>query len=165
MRAAAGQGSMYHHFSGKPSLAAAALAESGAALLATAEESMGTTGPAFDRIVHYLRRERPILRGCPIGRMTEDAEVIASPELRAPIEETLLRLRNRVAQVVEEGQQSGEFDTSMSPQRIAATVIATVQGGYVIAKAAQDEQLFDDAIEGLVDLLRSILAPANARNN
>jgi TetR/AcrR family transcriptional regulator, transcriptional repressor for nem operon len=30
-----------------------------------------------------------VLRGCPVGRLTMDPHVIASDELRAPVDETL----------------------------------------------------------------------------
>lgn len=43
-RAGAGQGSMYHHFKGKPELALAAIRRTAEELLATAEEY--STGPA-----------------------------------------------------------------------------------------------------------------------
>ncbi len=157
-KAGVGQGSMYHHFAGKPELAAVALDESGSELLASAAESFDSDGPVFDRLVGYLRRERPVLLGCPIGRMTEDAEVMASANLRAPVERTLSGLRSRITELLQEGQLSGEFLATIRPSTLAATVIATVQGAYVLSKAAADERPFSEAIEGLVDLLRSQLA-------
>ncbi|MEP6481599.1 MAG: TetR family transcriptional regulator [Rhodoglobus sp.] len=162
--AGVGQGSMYHHFAGKPELAAVALQESGDALVAAAAESLDSAGSVFDRLVSYLRRERPVLRGCPIGRMTEDAEVMASPALRAPVEQTLFRLRSRITGLLEEGQRSGEFVSTIPPGRLAASITATVQGAYVLSKAANDEHPFADAIEGTIDLLRSQLSSAAARN-
>lgn len=160
IRAGVGQGSMYHHFAGKSGLAVVALGESGEDLVTTADEIFAREGSAFDRIVGYLRRERPILRGCPIGRMTEDAEAMASDELRAPVERALHRLAAKLTELVAEGQQAGELSSTVPAHRIAATVMATVQGGYVLAKAANDEQPFFDAIEGVVDLLRAQLVAA-----
>lgn len=160
-RAAVGQGSMYHHFAGKPELAAAALSRSGDDLLHTAEEIFTSDRSTFERITDYLRRERPILRGCPIGRMTEDAEAMRSADLRAPVEQTLARLRSGLTELVIDGQRSGELRSTVSAPRIAATILATVQGGYVLAKAANDEQPFLDAIEGMLDLLRSQLSAAD----
>jgi TetR/AcrR family transcriptional repressor of nem operon len=157
-RAEVGQGSMYHHFTGKPDLAAVALAESGAALLAAADECFAAPAPVFDRIAAYLRRDRAVLRGCPIGRMTEDAEVMASAELRRPVEHALERLRLGLGELLEEGQRSGEFGPAMSPAKVAATLAATVQGGYVLAKAAGQEQIFEDAVEGAIELLQAQLA-------
>jgi hypothetical protein len=68
-RAGAGQGSMYHHFSGKADLALAAVRRSADELRTAGERQLSHRGTAFERIEAYLRRERDVLRGCPIGRL------------------------------------------------------------------------------------------------
>ncbi|SED88460.1 TetR/AcrR family transcriptional regulator [Streptomyces sp. TLI_105] len=151
--AGAGQGSMYHHFAGKQDLALAAIRRSAEELGAAAEAVLGGGGSAYDRIEAYLRRERDVLRGCPVGRLTMDPEVIADPELRAPVEEVLGRVRGRIAEVVQEGVDSGELSGSLDPVEIAATVLATVQGGYVLARATGSRAPFDTAVRGLLALL------------
>ncbi|MFD9425571.1 MULTISPECIES: TetR/AcrR family transcriptional regulator [unclassified Streptomyces] len=152
-QAGAGQGSMYHHFTGKPDLALAAI-------LRTAEEMRGTAGRLLDgpgsareRISAYLLRERDVLRGCPVGRLTMDPEVIANDELRAPVDETIGWLRGRLAELVQEGLDEGEFAPGLVPGQVAATVVATVQGGYVLARASGSTAAFDTAVEGLLALL------------
>lgn len=152
-RAGAGQGSMYHHFSGKPDLALAAIRRTAEQLRATAEACFSAPGAAYDRIRAYLLREREVLRGCPIGRLTMDADIIADPALREPVTETLDWLRARLAQIVSEGVARGEFDAGLDPERTAASVVATVQGGYVVARAAGSTAPFDAAVQGLLDLL------------
>lgn len=156
--AGAGQGSMYHHFAGKQDLALAAIRRSAGELGAAAEAVLGGGGSAYARIEAYLRRERDVLRGCPVGRLTMDPEVIADPELRAPVEEVLGRVRGRIAEVVREGVESGELNGSLDPVEIAATVLATVQGGYVLARATGSRAPFDTAVRGLL----ALLAPGDA---
>ncbi|MEU6622576.1 TetR/AcrR family transcriptional regulator [Streptomyces litmocidini] len=151
--AGAGQGSMYHHFAGKQDLALAAIRRSAEELGAAAEAVLGGGGSAYARIEAYLRRERDVLRGCPVGRLTMDPEVVADPELRAPVEEVLGRVRGRIAEVVQEGVDSGELSGSLDPAEIAATVLATVQGGYVLARATGSRAPFDTAVRGLLALL------------
>src|SRR3954451_19339347 len=87
-RAGAGQGSMYHHFSGKRELALAAVRRSADELMAAAEAQLSAPGTAVERVSAYLLRERDVLRGCPIGRLTQDPDIVADPELRAPVDET-----------------------------------------------------------------------------
>ncbi|MFH8371658.1 TetR/AcrR family transcriptional regulator [Streptomyces sp. NPDC018031] len=152
-RAGAGQGSMYHHFSGKPGLALAAIRRTAEQMRRTAEASFSGPGGGYDRIRGYLLRERDVLRGCPIGRLTMDPDVIADPELRQPVEETLSWLRARLAGIVDEGRRDGEFAAELDPERIAATIVATVQGGYVLARAAGSTGPFDTAVQGLLALL------------
>jgi AcrR family transcriptional regulator len=152
-RAEAGQGSMYHHFKGKPDLALAAIRRTAEELLATAEGVLDGPGTPYERIEAYLRRERDVLRGCPIGRLTMDPDIIASDELRAPVDETLDRIRERIAAIVEEGREQGQFAPSLDAEEIAAAVLATVQGGYVLARASGSPGAFDAGVRGLLSLL------------
>ncbi|WP_258021350.1 TetR/AcrR family transcriptional regulator [Streptomyces anatolicus] len=151
--AGAGQGSMYHHFTGKPDLALAAIRRTAEQMRATAEAVLGGTGPAYARIEAYLLRERDVLRGCPVGRLTMDPDVIASDELRAPVTGTLDWLRDRLAGIVEEGVAQGEFTAGLDSREIASAIVATVQGGYVLARSAGSPAAFDAAVRGLLALL------------
>jgi TetR/AcrR family transcriptional repressor of nem operon len=74
-RAGAGQGSMYHHFTGKEDLAATAMRATAQDLLARAETDLAG-GTAFERLTGYLLRRREVLLGCPVGRMAGDADVL-----------------------------------------------------------------------------------------
>ncbi|MFE5732064.1 TetR/AcrR family transcriptional regulator [Streptomyces sp. NPDC056528] len=147
--AGAGQGSMYHHFAGKRDLALTAIRRTAEEMDAAAGAVLEGEGSAYARIEAYLLRERDVLRGCPVGRLTMDPEVIADPELRAPVEEVLDRLRARLAAVVREGPESGGPD----PEETAAAIVATVQGGYVLARATGSPAPFDSAVRGLLALL------------
>ncbi|MFQ3556470.1 TetR/AcrR family transcriptional regulator [Streptomyces gramineus] len=154
-RAGAGQGSMYHHFAGKQDLALAAIRRTADELLAGAEAVLTGPGTPYERIEAYLRRERNVLRGCPVGRLTMDPDVVASDALRAPVDETLDRIRELIAGIVEEGREQGQFGPRVDGEEIAATVLATVQGGYVLARASGSPAAFDAGVRGLLSLLRN----------
>ncbi|WP_406327874.1 TetR/AcrR family transcriptional regulator [Streptomyces sp. NBC_00203] len=151
--AGAGQGSMYHHFKGKPDLALAAIRRTAEEMRATAEGVLSSPGSPYERIEAYLRRERDVLRGCPVGRLTMDPDVIANDELRAPVDETIDWLRERLAGIVEEGKEQGQFAPTLDAEEIAATILATVQGGYVLARASGSPAAFDTGVRGLLALL------------
>ncbi len=152
-QAGAGQGSMYHHFTGKPDLALAAIRRTAEELGATAEATLAGDGTAYERISAYLTRERDVLRGCPVGRLTMDPDIIANEELRAPVDEVLDRLRARIAGIVQEGVEQGEFSPELIPDEIASAVVATVQGGYVLARASGSTTAFEAGVRGLLSLL------------
>jgi AcrR family transcriptional regulator len=147
-RAGVGQGSMYHHFAGKPELALAAMQRSAAQLKAQAEEQFAAPGSPYERIAAYLLRERDALRGCRIGRMTQDPDVIADPVLRAPLEETFGWLHGRIAGLLREAGHPAAQD-------VAAALVAVVQGGYVLARAAGDGEPFERAVRGALQLLKA----------
>ncbi|MEV0291635.1 MULTISPECIES: TetR/AcrR family transcriptional regulator [unclassified Kribbella] len=149
----AGQGSMYHHFSGKAELAKAAIERSGAELRAAAEQQFAGTGTATERITQYLERDRDVLRGCRVGRLTADPDVMADPELRRPVAETFQWLRGRLAGIIAEGKRNGEYPSTLDPERTAATIAAVLQGGYVLARAEGSDEPFELAVQGLIALL------------
>ncbi|MFF3906664.1 TetR/AcrR family transcriptional regulator [Streptomyces sp. NPDC001848] len=153
-RAGAGQGSMYHHFKGKPDLALAAIRRTAEEMRATAQGVLNGPGTPYERIEAYLRRERDVLRGCPIGRLTMDPDVIANDDLRGPVDETIDWLREELAGVVEEGKERGQFAQDLDAEEIAATILAAVQGGYVLARASGSPAAFDAGVRGLLSLLR-----------
>ncbi|UQS27357.1 TetR/AcrR family transcriptional regulator [Amycolatopsis thermalba] len=155
-RAQAGQGSMYHHFSGKPALALAAIRRTAEELRAETEALLAGGGTALDRIEKYLLRERDVLRGCPVGRLAQDPDIVASEDLRQPVHETFDWLRRRLAEVLADGVARNELPADLDPDATAVTLAAVVQGGYVLARAASSAEPFERAIDGVRKLLGAI---------
>ncbi len=152
-RAGAGQGSMYHHFSGKPDLALAAMQLGADEMRADIETQFATEGTALDKVEAYLRRERDVLRGCRVGRLVQDPDIVASPRLREPLQETFDWLCGALAEILAAGQRDGDIARSLDPVDTAATIAAVLQGGYVLARAAQSVEPFEHAINGALALL------------
>jgi TetR/AcrR family transcriptional regulator, transcriptional repressor for nem operon len=152
-RAGVGQGSMYHHFDGKPDLALAAITRTAEEMRAGVDAQLSREGTAVERLTGYLQREREVLRGCPIGGLTQDPDIIADPVLRRPVDETLGWLCARIATVLAEGRDNGEFTGSLDPVTTAAAIVAVLQGGYVLARAAGSPEPFGQAVDGVLGLL------------
>ncbi|MER6947554.1 TetR/AcrR family transcriptional regulator [Nonomuraea sp. NPDC000554] len=152
-RSGAGQGSMYHHFRGKPDLALAAISRSAEELRGRAEAAFTLPGTVVERVAAYLRRERDTLKGCPVGRLTQDPDVMADPELRRPVEETFAWLTDRLAGLLAEGRANGELDAGLDPAATAAALVAVLQGGYVLARAAGSAEAYARAVDGALGLL------------
>lgn len=152
-RAGAGQGSMYHHFGGKEELAAAAFDLTAADTFARAEVLLSADAPAPERIRSYLLRQRDVLRGCPVGRMAQDADALASAPLHDILRTTFVRLRRLLRGVVAEGVRDGDFPVDLDPAELAETVLAVVQGGYILARAQGTTGPFHRAVAGAVRLV------------
>lgn len=152
-RAEAGQGSMYHHFRGKADLARAAIDRTAEELRAGVAKQLDGPGTAIERITAYLRREREVLKGCPIGGLTQDPDIMADPDLRRPIEETFEFLRTLLARVLAEGRDNGELAAALDVDELASAIVAVMQGAYVLARASGDPGQFDRALSGVLALL------------
>ncbi|MET7395762.1 TetR/AcrR family transcriptional regulator [Dactylosporangium sp. NPDC005572] len=154
-RAGAGQGSMYHHFRGKPDLAAAAIRRTAADLRDRAEASLDTPGTGVERVAAYLRRSREVLKGCPVGRLAQDPGVVDDPVLREPLDATFTWLRGRIAELL-----ADDLPPGVDAAATAATVVAALQGGYVLARAAGTTEPFDQAVAGVLGLLTAVAGRA-----
>lgn len=130
-RARAGQGSMYHHFPGKAELARTAMVATAERMRAEVLAATADRDSAVERLTAFLDLERSPLLGCRLGRTVQDADVVGSETLRAPLEEFFDWLWRWTADVVADGQQRGELRDDVDPGDIAATLVATIQGGYV----------------------------------
>lgn len=156
--AGAGKGSMYHHFRGKEGLAQAAIERNAEEMRAQISRDLASGDSAMARLSAYLRRERDILHGCEFGRLVQEPEVMEAPALRDEVAEMFAWIRARLAAVISEGIDGGEFRQGLNPARTAATLAATLQGAFVLAIAAQDAAVFDDSVEGVLDLLAAARA-------
>jgi len=152
-RSGAGQGSMYHHFKGKADLAEAAIHQSAAAFKEGAERWLGAAGTPMERIRGYMLRSREALKGCQIGKLTQDPEIASNEQLRKPLDETFLWLQARLEGVIEEALVAKEVSADVNAAEMAAMLIATIQGGYVLASAAGSPEPFHKAIRGALGLL------------
>ena len=153
-RAYAGQGSMYHHFATKHALAREAITVLADDAERPAEAVFAGTGTALARVVGYLRMERDVLLGCPVGRLTQDPEVAAADELRRPVQRHLSWLTEQLTGLLTQARHDGELPAELDPVATAAAVAATVQGGYVLARSADSPALFTRAVDGALALLK-----------
>lgn len=150
-----GQGSMYHHFAGKPDLILAAEQRTASLMQQQIREAFSRDAPAVERISDYLTRERDALRGCSVGRLTADPEIISDARLREPVSETFAVLHECLRRTVEEGREVGELSAELDPDETASALSAVIQGGYALARAEQSVAPFDRAIRGALAMLRA----------
>ncbi|KVD40504.1 TetR family transcriptional regulator [Burkholderia ubonensis] len=161
--AGVGQGSMYHHFRSKAALALAAEERTAAELIAAVDQllSAPADGP-LERLIAYLRLEQDILKGCRIGRLAADPDVIADETLRRPVEETLAWITSRIASLLQEAQVIGRLPTSLDVRAVASTIVAVRQGAYVLARSANSTRPYEQAVEGLIALIEGQASAADS---
>lgn len=153
-KAGVGQGSMYHHFRSKAALALAAEERTAAALVAEADVLLSSPPEdPLERLIAFLRLERDVLKGCRIGRLAADPEIVADETLRKPLEETFAWLTNRIAGLLREAQAAGKLPAALDVEAVASTIMAVRQGGYVLARAANATLPYEQAVDGLIALI------------
>lgn len=158
-RAQVGQGSMYHHFSGKHALAVEALS-SVANDLTAASAVMDGDGSPLERLRTYLSAPRPGTRGCRVGRMTQDPQVVEDPELLAIVSGAFEVMLERWEHTIAAAVVAGELPESIVAADLARTLAAVLQGGYVLARAQGNQEPMDAAVRGALSLLDSASALA-----
>ena len=154
-RSGVGQGSMYHHFPGKRELAVAAIERNCADVLPATQDLLAATGDPMAKLTAYLSRPLPALKGCKVGRLTQDPVVASDSELLQPVADAFDAVHRALARVVREAIELGQLDPGLDPEQVAYLLTATIQGGYVLAIAAQDPAPFDAARAGALALLRA----------
>lgn len=154
----AGQGSLYHHFAGKADLAATAVRAVEAEMRTEADAVLRADKPPLERVRDYLMKPRASLRGCRLGRLVHDADVVAHDALRKPIAASFACVERALADALIEAQREGALADDLDAADLAAGIVAVVQGGYVLARAAQDPSQMDQATRGAVALLDAALA-------
>ncbi|RLP77368.1 TetR/AcrR family transcriptional regulator [Mycetocola tolaasinivorans] len=157
-RAGVGQGSMYHHFSGKHELAVETLRET---VPGVTERSLllAGEGSPMERIRAYLTLPRPGTRGCRIGRMTQDPQVVQDAEMIAIVAGGFDLIIERWQGALSAAIEAGELPVGIDPADLAHTLVAVIQGGYVLARAHDDQASMDAAIRGALALLEAAGAP------
>ncbi|WP_331860821.1 TetR/AcrR family transcriptional regulator [Actinomyces viscosus] len=168
-----GQGSMYHYFPTKRDLGLAALRRNCRAQLDSCrtvlEDGVDGDEDPIEVLGAYLDLPRDPLKGCRVGRMAQDRAVVADEGLRQPVADAFKRLHEMLVAVIDAAVSRGQLPPGVDPDRLASTMVAVVQGGYVLAMAQQDRAPYDAACQGALELLRAVTgetdpAPAEGRS-
>ncbi len=146
-RSGAGQGSLYHHFRSKQALAVAALDEMKAEEMATVDTIFDPAVPPLERIGRYLTRERRMLRGCRLARIANEG-AIENEDLRAPVAAYLDHITGLIGASLAEAQARGEIVPDIDARQVGATLMAIVEGGFVLARAHWDEARMREVLAG-----------------
>jgi AcrR family transcriptional regulator len=157
-RSRAGQGSLYHFFSGKEELAAEAMR-------AVAEETSRRieivcgpgTGSGIERLERFLMSDRDALRGCRLGRLAQDPELPDS--LRSSVASAFARLQLVLQAAVCDAQREGQLRSQLDPSALADCIIAVVQGGYVLARAHADSKQMASVAGAMLAMLTLLKPP------
>jgi len=144
--------SIHHHFPSKDDLEFELVQRyrlQFGAQLAYVERAQST---ALGRLTGYgaLYRATLVAGGiCLCGMMASDIQALPDA-LRAPLHQFFEEQAAWLCQVLDDGRKNGEFVFRGPALRRAQSVLATLQGGLIIAHASQNPGQFDSLLDDLV---------------
>lgn len=151
-----GQGSLYHHFKSKKDLANAVLSDVATQLKEDADSIFKSAASPLTQILTYLTVERAPLKGCRVGRLAFENSVVADSDLRAHLEDYFKHIQMLVEQALENAIRSGELPDDLKVQEIAALVMSSIQGGYLISRATQNAEFMSLSTGAMTEFLQRI---------
>jgi TetR/AcrR family transcriptional regulator, transcriptional repressor for nem operon len=128
--AGAGKGQLYHYFSGRDELVAAAVAHRCTEVLTGLTQSLGsvTSLAELEQALAGLAAgfEQMGLPGCPIGTLA--SEIAAGFDgWERLLADALARMRDR-----------GELHADASPEQLATALLASIEGGLLLSQTRKD---------------------------
>lgn len=154
-RSGAGQGSMYHHFSGKKQLARTVLEEVAQDMkvefLKVFQDENLTP---YEKIDRYLTRPRKGLIGCKLGRLSNE-KAFTDDELRLPLQQFFEFALEEIHKQIELAVKDGSFPPETPSKDIAHLIVAAIQGGYVLSKSTNNGDAVNVSTKGALALLKA----------
>jgi AcrR family transcriptional regulator len=163
-RAGVGQGSMYHHFSGKPALVSAAISRRADQLRREAQSALHGDGSAMERIHAYLDLQRDPLRGCMLGKLGQESDVLADEVNAGVISGYFSWIESEITVLLRSGVSGGQFRTGADVAGAATLLVCGIQGAYVLARSQRDPSVFHRAISGIKQAVGAILLESPQAN-
>ena len=157
------KGGIYRHFQSKEQLALAAFdyaqQQNTSQLLAAvaAETDAVQKLLAFISAFHTLTLHPPVPGGCPVLNTIVDSDD-GDPALRERVVAVVRGWQQLIERIVADGMARGSLRRDIDPQAVATVLIATLEGGILLARAHRSPVYLQHAVDHLVQYVRRDLA-------
>jgi TetR/AcrR family transcriptional repressor of nem operon len=95
--------------------------------------------------------------GCPILNTAADSDD-AHPQLHGEVRRVLTAWEGRLVAMVNTGKESGEIRADADAELFAATFIALIEGGILLAKTIGDKKYLESSVNGINLLIDQMAA-------
>ncbi len=151
------KGSLYFHFKDKKSIVREVLRESGDQFLAFVDETLKGDSPRaalenFFTAALDLHCCRGFEGGCLFGNTALEACDLDS-ELAAEVDDFFVRWTARLETVIVDGQRRGSLRSDVDGRELAQQIVASLEGGIMLARLRKDAAPLKNAIQMLGLLL------------
>jgi TetR/AcrR family transcriptional regulator, transcriptional repressor for nem operon len=163
MTAATGltKGSIYGNFSNKDEVALAAFEHNVQCVTGVVRERMEAKNTVREKLLVYVETygQFPSLPfpkgGCAILNTAVEADD-THPVLKEKAREKLLIWKNRLANLIQSGIDSGELSQDTDPEKAALTCIALLEGGVMIGKATGQRDYLHAVLGSLKNFINEL---------
>ena len=163
------KGALYHHFESKEALGHAIIEEIVAKFprdrwLIPLQQNEGKD--PIDALIGIVRaipaRPSDIKRGCALVNLSQEMSPL-DENFRKRLERIFRSWQQGIAVALRRGQSQGMVRRDLDPEETANFLIAMVEGYEVLAKNAQDPEVWDSGIKNIAAWLNSLRAPGNRK--
>ena len=162
-RAGTTKGALFHHFSGKNDLGYAVVEEviqpqmkkRWFDLLADSIDPIADLKRAFQEYRKDEIRSAMLLHGCPLNNLAQEMSPL-DDGFRKRIDKVYASWRECLSKAFVRGIKAGKVRKGVSPNKVAAFVVAAQTGMIGTAKNAQSDELLTQAAQALFDYLDSL---------
>jgi TetR/AcrR family transcriptional repressor of nem operon len=153
---------IYRHFPDKDALAQAVIELRSAQIIAREEERLRELDSfrGLELWRDALVRNNELQNGaygCALGSMANEL-ADSNDEARVVLDETLRRWERLIVDGFERMRTSGLLRNDVDPQKLAVGMMAALQGGYLLARAAHDTTPMAIALDMAIDHVKSLAA-------
>lgn len=160
------KGAIYGHFADKDALAVEAFLHSVRHVSERVREKIQPCQGAVSKLRAFAATfldffEETVQKGgCPILNTAVDADD-AHPQLHEEVRRVLTAWEGRLVAMVAVGKESGEIRPEADAQLFAATFIAQIEGGILLAKTIGDKRYLEHSVNGINLLIDQMAVKKN----
>jgi AcrR family transcriptional regulator len=162
-KAGVSKGALYHHFPTKLDLGYAVVDEVFAGHYWETWEPILQADDPVDALIALIQEHHSRMRGdnltcgCPLNNLAQEMSPL-DEGFRQRVQGIFDAWRKGLAEALRRAQKSDLLRQDVQPQPTAAFIVASLQGAIIMAKNAQDNSLFAESVEGLLEYLEGLKA-------
>jgi TetR/AcrR family transcriptional regulator, transcriptional repressor for nem operon len=165
------KGALYYHFENKEALGYAIIEEivaeiTGDRWLRPLQRSKDKN--PIDALIGVVQaipaQPKDVKNGCPLVNLAQEMSQL-DEQFRKRLERIFHAWQAEIATALRRGQDQGTVRRDLVPEETASFLIAMVEGYEVLAKNAQDAEVWNMGIRNITNWLSSLRAPDNRKRS